>query len=50
MILFNHSYHNLLKRGVRIALRAKVNDSSIIGLRHVENTRNADKLNDILNN
>lgn len=31
-----YSYHNLLKRGVRIALRSKVNDSSIIGLRIID--------------
>jgi len=31
-----YSYHNLLKRGVRIALRAKVNDSSIVGLRIID--------------
>ena len=30
------SYYNLLKRGVRIALRAKVNDSLITGLRIVD--------------
>jgi hypothetical protein len=30
------SYHNLLKRGVRIAIRAKVNDSLITGLRVVD--------------
>ena len=30
------SYSNLLKRGVRIALRSKVNDSLITGLRIVD--------------
>jgi len=30
------SYHNLLKRGVRIAIRAKVNDCVITGLRVVD--------------
>ncbi len=30
------SYYNLLKRGVRIALRSKVNDSLITGLRIVD--------------
>ena len=30
------SYHNLLKRGVRIALRAKVNDSIITGIRVID--------------
>ena len=30
------SYDNLLKRGIRIALRAKVNDSLITGLRVVD--------------
>ena len=30
------SYNNTLKRGCRIALRAKVNDSLIIGLRVVD--------------
>ena len=30
------SYNNLLKRGVRIALRAKVNDSLITGLTVVD--------------
>lgn len=30
------SYHNLLKRGVRITLRAKVNDSIITGLKVVD--------------
>ena len=36
--LFNYyfSYYNLLKRGVRIALRSKVNDSLITGLRIVD--------------
>ena len=36
--IFNHyfSYYNLLKRGVRIALRSKVNDSCITGLRIVD--------------
>ena len=29
-------YYNLLKRGVRIALRSKVNDSLITGLRIVD--------------
>ena len=34
----NHyfSYYNLLKRGVRIALRSKVNDSLITGPRIVD--------------
>ena len=32
----NFSYDNLSKRGIRIALRAKVNDSSITGLRVVD--------------
>jgi len=30
------SYYNILKRGVRIALRSKVNDSLITGLRIVD--------------
>ena len=30
------SYYNPLKRGVRIALRSKVNDSSITGLRIID--------------
>ena len=36
--IFNHyfSYYNLLKRGVRIALRSKINDSLITGLRIVD--------------
>jgi len=34
--IIHYSYHNLLKRGVRIALRAKVNDSSVSGLRIVD--------------
>ncbi len=36
---FNYScfaYYNLLKRGVRIALRSKVNDSLIVGLRIID--------------
>jgi len=37
MLLFiNFSYYNLLKRGVRISLRSKVNDSLITGLRIVD--------------
>ncbi len=32
----NFSYYNLLKRGVRISLRSKVNDSLITGLRIVD--------------
>ena len=32
----NYSYHNLLKRGVRIAIRPKVNDNSITGLKVVD--------------
>jgi len=32
----NFSYDNPLKRGIRIALRAKANDSSITGLRVVD--------------
>ena len=32
----NFSYNNLLKRGTRIALRAKVNDSLITGLRIID--------------
>ena len=32
----NHNYNNPLKRGPRIALRAKVNDSVITGLRIVD--------------
>jgi len=32
----NFSYDNLLKRGIRIALRAKVNDSLITGIRVVD--------------
>ena len=32
----NFSYDNPSKRGIRIALRAKVNDSSITGLRVVD--------------
>ena len=36
MIYNNFSYDNLLKRGIRIALRAKVNDSLITGLRVVD--------------
>ena len=34
--LMSFSYHNLLKRGVRIAIRAKVNDCVITGLRVVD--------------
>jgi len=34
--LFHFSHDNPLKRGIRIALRAKVNDSSITGLRVVD--------------
>ena len=34
--LFSFSFNNLLKRGTRIALRAKVNDSLITGLRVVD--------------
>lgn len=30
------AYYNLLKRGVRIALRSKVNDSLIVGLRLID--------------
>lgn len=30
------SYHNLLKRGVRIAIRSKVNDNLITGLKVVD--------------
>ena len=30
------SYHNILKRGVRIAIRPKVNDNSITGLKVVD--------------
>ena len=33
---YGYSYDNLLKRGIRIALRAKVNDSWITGLRVVD--------------
>lgn len=36
MKALNFSYNNLLKRGTRIALRAKVNDSLITGLRVVD--------------
>ena len=32
----NFSYDNLLKRGIRISLRSKVNDSLISGLRLVD--------------
>jgi F0F1-type ATP synthase alpha subunit len=32
----NFSYHNLLKRGVRIAIRSKVNDNLITGLKVVD--------------
>jgi len=35
-LVANFSYDNLLKRGIRIALRAKVNDSLITGLRVVD--------------
>lgn len=35
-LVLNFSYTNLLKRGTRIALRAKVNDSLITGLRIVD--------------
>ena len=35
-LIYGFSYHNLLKRGVRIALRAKVNDSLITGLRVID--------------
>ena len=35
-MLSHFSHDNPLKRGIRIALRAKVNDSSIIGLRVVD--------------
>lgn len=34
--LYSFSYYNLLKRGVRISLRSKVNDSLITGLRIVD--------------
>ena len=33
---FSFSYDNLSKRGIRIALRGKVNDSLVIGLRIVD--------------
>ena len=36
MICFLFSYDNLLKRGIRISLRAKVNDSLVTGLRVVD--------------
>jgi F0F1-type ATP synthase alpha subunit len=36
MISLHFSHDNPLKRGIRIALRAKVNDSLITGLRVVD--------------
>lgn len=36
MMAFLFSYDNLLKRGIRISLRAKVNDSLVTGLRVVD--------------
>ena len=35
-LLINYSYNNILKRGVRIALRLKINDSLITGLRIID--------------
>ncbi len=35
-LIFTFAYYNLLKRGVRIALRSKVNDCMITGLRIVD--------------
>ena len=35
-MIFTLSFHNILKRGVRIALRSKINDGLISGLRLID--------------
>lgn len=36
MFIYYYSYYSIMKRGVRIALRSKVNDSLLVGLRIID--------------